>query len=47
MVEVLNSPFIVDAAGTFSCYECYRTGNRSEIRFEPKRITVDIRRRTT
>jgi len=34
MVEVAYSPFIIDAAGTFSCFQCYQSGNRSEIKYE-------------
>tara|TARA_R100001460_G_scaffold26674_1_gene54018 strand:- start:555 stop:698 length:144 start_codon:yes stop_codon:yes gene_type:complete len=42
MVEVAHSPFIIDAAGTFSCYQCYQTGNRDKIRHEPLEVIKDI-----
>jgi len=45
MVEPANAPFIIDAAGTFSCFECYRLGKRDEIRYEPLEVIKDISNR--
>jgi hypothetical protein len=43
MVEVVHAAFIVDANGTFSCWDCYANDNRSEIKFDPKKVTVEMK----